>query len=108
MADGYRIQLASRLKKVAIDLYSFVEQPDWTDWAKYLTATAHLIDVSASDAESEITQLKRSLGGLTAKTASQANKINELETELALEKARIDKMINDHSPIKGMSAGYDS
>lgn len=107
MASGFKIQLASRLKKVAIDLYDFVENPNVCgDRAKYLTAVAHLIDVSATDVESEITQLRRTLGGLNAKVSDQANRINRLESDLALTKAQLDKARNDTSPAVRMATGY--
>lgn len=101
MVAGFRIQLASRLKKAAIDLYDFVENPTTHDLGVYLTTVAHLVDASATEAETEITGMRRTVGGLTAKIA-------KLESELALTRARLDKLQNDMSPISGMKAGYDS
>lgn len=104
-----KLSLASRLKKAATDLYEFLENPKSVSHPDaFLLATAHLIDVTSVELEAEITSLKRTLGGQTAKIAHQGDVIKRLETEIAGLKATLDKARNDKSPAVGMASGYGS
>ena len=107
MASEFRTQQASRLRKTALDLYDFVGSPERYDRDQYLTAIAHLMDVTALEVESTVAQLKRSVGGMSAKIDMLDKKVSELESETEALRAKLDRLRNNQSPAKGMASGYD-
>lgn len=103
-----KLSLADRLKKAATNLYAFLENPESVRHPDaFLLATAHLMDTTSVELDSEITQLKRQLGGQNSRLNFLNGRVKKLEEENAVLRATLDKARNDQSPVKGMVAGYD-
>lgn len=71
--------LPDRLRKIADALYTSTQDHGEAGLQGHLHDVAHLVEVIAVEADAEITQLKRSLGGLNGRLAQLSSKLKAAE-----------------------------